>query len=473
MGLLYSNGQHRLEQNLDGNGHKGTGFADGTNAGDLATFGQLATAGAVTSVFGRSGVVVAVAGDYYAVIPAALTGATQAFRIAGATTSGAPVSGTFAVGDLVAARDGHLFMCISAGTPGTWVDTGGSVSFATPAIALGSAAAAGSAGTAIRSDSTIAAFDTTAPSTQAFGDAAAVGTAAFAARRDHKHAMPANPSDATISTSDITTNDVSITKHGFAPKAPNDTAKFLRGDGTWNTASLPSGSAAVATDVIWDAAGDLVQATGADAAVKLSIGAAGKVLRSTGSAAAWSDGPPGMPVLVYRYTVVGSDKATIDTAVDTPDAGSNDWTNGDLLELYLYSRTDETVLTSVVYLKFNNSSTNIYDRQFTVSNNVTTCSSPNIGTAGVEWDVDGASQAANYFSHSSAYVPNFTGTVGYKAIGSQSGTAASAAANGQVFNGSHVYRDTAAITRAAISIATAGKKFKVGTQFLVYKRLAS
>jgi Glycine-rich domain len=55
---------------------------------------------------------------------------------------------------------------------------------------LASAAAAGVAATAIRSDSTIAAFDTTVPSTQAFGDAAAVGTAAFAARRDHKHGMP-------------------------------------------------------------------------------------------------------------------------------------------------------------------------------------------------------------------------------------------------------------------------------------------
>jgi hypothetical protein len=64
-------------------------------------------------------------------------------------------------------------------------------SFATPAVVLGSSAAAGAAGTVIRSDGTIAAFDTTVPSTQAFGDAAAVGTAAFAARRDHKHAMPA------------------------------------------------------------------------------------------------------------------------------------------------------------------------------------------------------------------------------------------------------------------------------------------
>lgn len=41
--------------------------------------------------------------------------------------------------------------------------------------------------------------------------------------------------DANLSTSDITTNDVSITKHGFAPKAPNNTSQFLRGDGTWAT----------------------------------------------------------------------------------------------------------------------------------------------------------------------------------------------------------------------------------------------
>lgn len=39
--------------------------------------------------------------------------------------------------------------------------------------------------------------------------------------------------DGDLSTSDITTNDVSTTKHGFTPKAPNDTTKFLRGDATW------------------------------------------------------------------------------------------------------------------------------------------------------------------------------------------------------------------------------------------------
>lgn len=65
--------------------------------------------------------------------------------------------------------------------------------FATNAILLGTAAAAGAATTLIRSDATIAAFDATAPVTQAFGDAAGAGSIAFAARRDHKHGMPEDP----------------------------------------------------------------------------------------------------------------------------------------------------------------------------------------------------------------------------------------------------------------------------------------
>lgn len=38
-----------------------------------------------------------------------------------------------------------------------------------------------------------------------------------------------------LSMADVTTNDVSTTKHGFVPKAPNTTTQFLRGDGAWST----------------------------------------------------------------------------------------------------------------------------------------------------------------------------------------------------------------------------------------------
>lgn len=57
---------------------------------------------------------------------------------------------------------------------------------------------------------------------------------------------------------DNTTNDVSIAKHGLAPKAPNDTTKFLRGDGTWG---VPSGGGG--TKSLWLDPACFVQRTGA------------------------------------------------------------------------------------------------------------------------------------------------------------------------------------------------------------------
>lgn len=45
--------------------------------------------------------------------------------------------------------------------------------------------------------------------------------------------------DADLSTSDVTTNNVSTSKHGFAPKAPNDATKFLDGTGAY---SVPPGT---------------------------------------------------------------------------------------------------------------------------------------------------------------------------------------------------------------------------------------
>jgi hypothetical protein len=92
-----------------------------------------------------------------------------------------------------AAVDIFTFFSRDGGTTWYGFSTGGGSTFATPAIVLGTAAAAGAATTTIRSDSTIVAFDATVPVTQAFGDAAATGSVAKAARRDHVHGMPATP----------------------------------------------------------------------------------------------------------------------------------------------------------------------------------------------------------------------------------------------------------------------------------------
>ena len=57
-----------------------------------------------------------------------LSGAMAASRYVGATTSGAPASGTFAVGDFVIDQTGKIWVCTTA--PGTWTQIGGGGSFA-------------------------------------------------------------------------------------------------------------------------------------------------------------------------------------------------------------------------------------------------------------------------------------------------------------------------------------------------------
>ncbi len=126
-------------------------------------------------------------------LPLGLAGATGATRYVGGTATGAPGSGTFSLGDYVIDQTGKVWVCTVAGTPGTWVGVGIAAAGGTPAVVLSTAAAAGVATTFLRDDDTIIAFDVTVPVTQAFSDAAATGSAAVAARRDHKHGMPANP----------------------------------------------------------------------------------------------------------------------------------------------------------------------------------------------------------------------------------------------------------------------------------------
>ena len=106
-------------------------------------------AGAVSSVFTRVGAVVAQAGDYTAALVTnaadkssgsqqlftaevaapdlnaiGVPGAPQQARLRGGTASGAPVSGTHALNDIVADQTGKLWLCTAAGTPGTWTQIG-------------------------------------------------------------------------------------------------------------------------------------------------------------------------------------------------------------------------------------------------------------------------------------------------------------------------------------------------------------
>jgi len=109
------------------------------------------------------------------------------------TSSSTAGSGAF--GRIVDSQDtstGATFCRVVLGLPGSGSGAG-AATYGTPALTLSTSNAAGAANSAIRTDATIAAFDATSPTTQAFGDSAATGSAGVAARRDHKHAMMANP----------------------------------------------------------------------------------------------------------------------------------------------------------------------------------------------------------------------------------------------------------------------------------------
>jgi len=53
-----------------------------------------------------------------------LTGATAGSRFVGATSSGAPTSGTFVKGDFIVDQYGKMWVCTASGTPGSWQSVG-------------------------------------------------------------------------------------------------------------------------------------------------------------------------------------------------------------------------------------------------------------------------------------------------------------------------------------------------------------
>lgn len=95
---------------------------------------------------------------------------------------------------------------------------------------------------------------------------------------------------------------------------------IYRSDGsswaTWMT--IGSTTTTVASDAIWDAAGDLAVGTGADTAAKLSLGASGKAPFSNGSTLAYAY-PPGYEfdyvAITSSVTVAATSEATATTVV--------------------------------------------------------------------------------------------------------------------------------------------------------------
>src|SRR3990167_9170716 len=214
---------------------------------------------------------------------------------------------TLAVGDTLYYVEGIGFYVMD--TNGA-MKSAGTIPFATPSIVFGTAAAAGTGTSTIRSDATIVAFDTPVPVTPAFTAVAAAGSVAFGARRDNTHGMPATPvatlagtaAEITASASTgavtlslpaaITLTDKTITGGTFASSTLNSPTLVTPALGTpasgvaTNLTSLPAANLLIASQ----ATGDLLYASSTTAWTRLAGAAAGKYLRSGGVGAAplWS-----------------------------------------------------------------------------------------------------------------------------------------------------------------------------------------
>jgi hypothetical protein len=119
--------------------------------------------------------------------------------------------------------------------------------------------------------------------------------------------------DATISTSDITTNNASTSKHGFLKKLDNTATNFMDGTGAW---SVPGGTGSVASDALWDAKGDLAGGTGANTAAKLTVGSNGTVLTAdSGETTGLKWATPSGGSLTQAYIGYNTIGASYDTPV--------------------------------------------------------------------------------------------------------------------------------------------------------------
>ncbi len=207
--------------------------------------------------------------------------------------------------------------------------------------------------------------------------------------------------------------------------------------------------------------------------MKVSVGSDYDTLQALASATPGVAWQPGGSVLLYDYTVAGSDKASIDTGADTPNAGiagTSAFPALRMLEIFIYGRTDESVTRSDIDLTFNNDAgtTHYFNQYARVVGTIVSGVQSN-SQAGWEPVVAGGNFTASVFGVTTIWIPNYASTVGFKSGTYVSGIVDGTSADASLMGGFN-YNQTTAITRFKFTPHTAGKKLKVGTRLLIYAR---
>jgi hypothetical protein len=125
-----------------------------------------------------------------------------------------------------------------------------------------------------------------------------------------------------------------------------------------------------------------------------------------------------------------------------------------------------------VTVTVNNDTGSNYDRQLVRGTQTTVTAQLVNAAAGWATTVHGSGGTANYPGFVKLAFPDFSGTTFNKAGELLSGILDATGGNNDVRSHAIGWRNTAAISRLAVA-AAGGQKLKVGSQLLVYKRLAS
>lgn len=256
--------------------------------------------------------------------------------------------------------------------------------------------------------------------------------------------------------------------HTVAGQAVRHAAPAVQGDcgmvlatGTTPAALLfgqpvpPAAAGNVATDAIWDAAGDLVQGTGANTAVKLSLGTANQLLRVNSGATAveWADLNR---ILISEQTPTATGTVTWSSIPATPYKH---------LMIEFVGRTDKAAApTTSANLRFNNDTTDAnYER-----NSLTGTATVAGGLAATPDAVifTGAGATANYPGYGNIWIPFYALTTFNKSALIHNFH--TNAANALTWNSAHVaWHNTAAINRIDI-IVDDSSNYIAGTTFRLY-----